>query len=104
MRFAFATRAFLSSLSSRRLDWRSGLAFYHIAGKLAAHQYTPVESGRSFNAGGETTHVSYTCGVCRDVHGIVGTKGYIRQDLNVGNFERIKWGGVRQRRSVLHVV
>ncbi|CAN7449220.1 hypothetical protein [Rhizobacter sp. LjRoot28] len=66
--------AFLASLSSRRLDWRSALGSYAVFQHLPAH-----------NAGtGE--HRCQVCGF------------YLRervQDLNVLNFERFKWGGVR---------
>lgn len=88
--------AFLSSLSSRRLDWRSSLASYFIAKQLIPHQYTKALSGESFGENEEETHRSYTCGVCRDLkYGIIGEKDYQNEDLNVLNFERIKWGGVR---------
>lgn len=94
-----AARAFLSSLSSRRLDWRSGIASYYIARRLSPHPYTPVESGRSYGPGGEGTRVSYTCGVCRDTKdGVVGWERYSEVDVNVLNFERLKWGGVRHGR------
>ncbi|MBB2950771.1 hypothetical protein [Sphingobacterium sp. JUb56] len=88
--------AFLSSLSNRRLDWRSSLASYFIAKQLVPHQYTKAVSGQSFGENGEVTHESYTCGICRDLkYGIIGDKDYINEDLNVLNFERIKWGGIR---------
>ena len=35
-------KAFLSSLSTRRLDWRSGIASYYIAKLIIPHKYTPV--------------------------------------------------------------
>ncbi|MDM1044832.1 hypothetical protein HX004_07130 [Myroides sp. 1354] len=89
-------KAFLSSLSTRRLDWRSGLSSYFIAKQLTPHQYTKVESGQSLDPHGNVTHISYTCGVCRDSkYGIIGNECYDKVDLNVLNFERIKWGGVR---------
>lgn len=88
--------AFLSSLSNKRLDWRSGLASYFIAKQLVPHKYTKALSGQSFGENGEVTHESYTCGVCRELkYGIIGDENYKNEDLNVLNFERIKWGGVR---------
>lgn len=88
-------KAFLSSLSTRRLDWRSGIASYYIAKLLPSHKYTPVESGYSYNDG-KLVAVSYTCAVCRDLkYGVIGRENYIENDLSVLNFERIKWGGVR---------
>lgn len=89
-------RAFLSSLSSRRLDWRSGVASYFTAKQLVPHKYTRVLSGQSLGHGGEATHERYTCRICRDLkYGIIGDEDYKNEDLNVLNFERIKWGGVR---------
>ena len=66
--------AFLASLSTRRLDWRSAFGSYVVFQHMPPH----AES----DAGGR-------CGVC----GI-----YLSQDeenLNVLNFERFKWGGIR---------
>ena len=86
------SKAFLSSLSTRRLDWRSGLASYFIAKQLTPHKYTPVESGHSYEKG-IIVYTSYTCGICRDLkYGIIGDENYENEDLNVLNFERIKWG------------
>lgn len=89
-------KAFLSSLSSRRLDWRSGLASYFIAKQLTKHSYTPALSGTSYDEDGIINHDDDTCRVCRDLkYGIIGDENYKNIDLNVLNFERIKWGGVR---------
>jgi hypothetical protein len=89
-------RAFLSSLSARRLEWRSGIASWFVAKQIAPHTYTPVVSGQSYNENGTVTHTSYTCGICRDaMYGIIGQEHYTNRDLNILNFERIKWGGVR---------
>ncbi|MEU6018301.1 hypothetical protein ABZ826_31035 [Streptomyces sp. NPDC047515] len=91
-----AARAFLSSLSQRRLDWRSGLASYVIAEQVAAHSYAPAVVGQLLGAGGKVIHTSYSCGACRDCAvEIVGHEAYEAVDLNVLNFERIKWGGIR---------
>jgi len=80
--------SFLSSLSSRRLDWRSPLASYAIAKTIPEHKYTPVISGTSYTNGKPTSH-SYACGKCN------GSNNYDGAHINVLNFERIKWGGVR---------
>lgn len=89
-------RAFLSSLSSRRLDWRSGLASYLVAQALAPHSYAAAVSGQSYAPDGSVAHVSHVCGVCRDAgDSVVAKEHYVDVDLNVLNFERIKWGGVR---------
>ncbi|MGL4222165.1 MAG: hypothetical protein ACRCSS_16205 [Shewanella sp.] len=92
---AQVTKGFLSSLTSRRLDWRSSLASYAVAQKMPSHHYTTVISGTSYTDGKPTAH-SYTCGICRDSqYGIRGSESYNEMDINVFNFERIKWGGVR---------
>lgn len=62
------SKAFLSSLTNKRLDWRSGIASY-INAQL-------VLSGKRPNN--------------RDDKYV-----YENEDLNVLNFERIKWSGVR---------
>ena len=70
--------AFLASLSSRRLDWRSALGSYAVFRSMKPHV---APAGQ------------LSCGHC----GM-----YVKQeplDLNVLNFERLKWGGVRH----LHV-
>jgi hypothetical protein len=89
-------KAFLSSLSSGRSDLRSGLASLFIAKQLPIHPYGKTETGRSYGQNGQVTHISYTCGICRDSkYGIIGAEAYHNVDLNVLNFERIKWGGIR---------
>lgn len=88
-------KAFMSSLSSRRLDLRSSLSSYFLAHKFEAHQYRAIVSGTSYE-GGVATHSSSTCQACRDYqYGMIGDEAYDDADLNVLNFERIKWGGVR---------
>lgn len=88
-------KAFLCSLSTRRLDWRSAVSSYYIAKLFTEHKYTPVESGR-FYEDGVVMHIGDTCAVCRDLkYGVIGQESYKNVDLNVLNFERIKWGGVR---------
>lgn len=90
-----AAKAFISSLSTRRLDWRSGIGSYFIAQLFTLHKYSPAVSGHSYEDD-EIVSTSYTCGICRDLkYGVIGDDFYKNQDLNVLNFERIKWGGVR---------
>lgn len=88
-------KAFLSSLSSRRLDLRSSLSSYFLANNFEMHPYTAVLSGTSYK-NGSVTKTSTTCRICRDAqYGMIGKELYEDADLNVLNFERIKWGGVR---------
>lgn len=66
------TDAFLSSLTNKRLDWRSGLGSYSNAKRLLIDNNVD----------------DYYYG-----HGT-------NEDLNVLNFERIKWGGVRHNNGL----
>jgi hypothetical protein len=69
-------QAFLASLSTRRLDWRSAL------GSLAAILHLP---SHSFAARPN----SVSCRVCGEIREAVDI------DISVFSFERLKWGGVR---------
>lgn len=70
------TDAFLSSLTNKRLDWRSGLASYANAKRLLTEPNIP----------------DYYFG-----HGQ-------NEDLNVLNFERIKWSGVRHHNGLYNCI
>lgn len=72
--------AFLASLSTRRNDLRSGLATYTLASQLKPHKF--VSDDRIW------------CTHCR------GTKSEQDEDLDVLNFERHKWGGVRHEQPL----
>lgn len=67
--------AFVASLGSRRLDWRSALGSYAVARHLGRHTLS-----------GAADRLRCTC--C----GLYASNAI---DLNVLNFERLKWGGVR---------
>lgn len=69
------SRAFLSSLSTRRLELRSALGSFAIARYFPAHRY----HGNDFS-----------CAICGVFKGSIRT-----YDLSILNFERYKWGGVR---------
>lgn len=86
-----AAQAFLSSLSSQRLDWRSALASWHFAHTLVPHAYegTVTTVGHSYVGGVARPHVRHACALCG------AQPHYADQDLNVLNFERLRWGGVR---------
>jgi len=74
-------KVFLHSLSTCKVYLRSALS---ITDRLPIHTYDerPVEL------------VSYSaCGYCNE-HKVMSNEAYINEDLNVLNFERIKWGGV----------
>ncbi len=68
--------AFLSSLTSRRLDLRSALGSFAVARHLERHAHDPDSSG-----------LCRTCELRADERDI---------DRNVMSFERFKWGGVRR--------
>jgi hypothetical protein len=71
--------AFLASLTSQRLDLRSALASYAIARHLPEHKFVRSENRDQRDCA--------VCGEPRDPQ--------LEQDVNVLNFERFKWGGVR---------
>lgn len=72
-------RGFLTSLSSRRLELRSALASFAVLRNFPPHSWRQVERhGRQ-------------CPVCGAYSGTETQSA----DLNVLNFERFKWGGVR---------
>jgi hypothetical protein len=73
------TNAFLASLSTRRLELRSALGSYALARTFPQHTFLPVGN----------IHVP-VCRLCGEIE-----DSQAAQDLNVLNFERIKWGGVR---------
>ena len=74
--------AFLVSLRTRRLELRSALGSYAVARRLRKH------AGNKFLP-------SLNCSVCYTA------LPKIQYDLNIFNFERFKWGGVRHLRSRL---
>ncbi|MGZ9586688.1 hypothetical protein [Paenibacillus marinisediminis] len=80
-----AVRAFLHSLSTRKVYLRSALSSFALTHDLPIHTFaqTPAE---------KLTYCA--CGDCNDRKLIVNEQ-YVDEDLNVLNFERIKWGGVR---------
>lgn len=77
--------AFLASLGNRRLAARSGIGSYAFAlnfpnHKIGTSRYTPLPSG------------ARRCECC----GLLELEEPAQIDLNVLNFERHKWGGVRR--------
>ena len=66
--------AFLASLSTRRLEWRSALGSYAVFHRMRPHA-SPAQALSCLDCGMYLAHEPV--------------------DLNVLNFERFKWGGVR---------
>lgn len=75
------SNAFLASLSRRRLDWRSALGSYAFARHFPAHEANFFSDNQA-----------KICKICGHISTRNNTE---REDLNVLNFERHKWGGVR---------
>lgn len=73
--------AFVASLTSRRLDLRSALGSYAFLRHMPSHSC--MESSRASKPGKKQ------CDICGDY------EKEVLEDLNVLNFERFKWGGVR---------
>jgi len=71
------SEAFVASLETRRLDLRSALGSYAVARHLSEHRFDPTPG-------------QVGCAVCGLPSGPAAT------DLNILNFERFKWGGVRR--------
>ncbi len=83
-------QAFLHSLSTRKVHLRSALSSWALTHSLLPH---PFESniGRCKSS----TYAMYgDCYEC-DKSGIAVLESYTNEDINVLNFERMKWGGVR---------
>lgn len=70
--------AFLASLTTRRLDLRSGLGSYAVALHFPMHAFASPNEGCDFRC--------HTCGALDATE----------VDRSVMNFERHKWGGVRR--------
>ncbi|MBE1443854.1 hypothetical protein [Paenibacillus sp. OAS669] len=77
--------AFLHSLSTRKVYLRSSLSSWALTSGLPLHTYEQRSSVR--------TNTS-SCGDC-NYHQLMADREYVEEDLNVLNFERVKWGGVR---------
>lgn len=84
--------AFLASLSVRMPHWRSALASHAVARALPAHGFVSYDAKNH-------SPMPYVCAVCRQ-HGMHGVREYVNTDLNVLNFERLKWGGIRHTQIV----
>ncbi|MBH5398741.1 hypothetical protein HZZ13_13195 [Bradyrhizobium sp. CNPSo 4010] len=76
--------AFLASLSTRRLELRSALGSFSCAAQFPLHGLLEQATRRAPSG-------RLYCGIC----GRYGDSGPEQQDLNILNFERWKWGGVR---------
>lgn len=80
--------AFVCSLSTRRLDWRSALGSYGNCESMKAHRFNPHD----------LDSMSYLCKSC------ASTKSKKNECLNTMSFERIKWGGVRHDKLLYNML
>lgn len=77
--------AFLHSLSTKKVYLRSALASWALTRNMPLHTYA---ERRALHAN------TSACGDCNFLC-LQSDKQYVNEDLNVLNFERMKWGGVR---------
>ncbi|WP_438496806.1 hypothetical protein [Paenibacillus sp. IHBB 3054] len=76
---------FMHSLSTKKVYWRSALSSWALTSGLPVHTYEQRSSVRPNYS---------SCGDC-DFHRLMSDLEYVNYDLNVLNFERVKWGGIR---------
>ncbi|MCE5171851.1 hypothetical protein LQV63_21460 [Paenibacillus profundus] len=89
-----AAKAFLHSLSTRKVYLRSALSSWALTHRMAAHPFESNVGKYTTNNNGSTYACFGECYVC-DTYGVAVHEDYTNEDINVLNFERIKWGGVR---------
>ncbi|ASA26377.1 hypothetical protein [Paenibacillus donghaensis] len=77
--------AFLHSLSTRKVHLRSALSSWALTSQLPAHAYAQPAAEQPMYS---------SCAPC-DGRRLMSDQQYINEDLNVLNFERIRWGGIR---------
>lgn len=77
--------AFLHSLSTRKTHLRSALSSWALTAELPPHAYEQ-KIAKPANTS--------SCGDCNDKR-LMANDLYTHADLNVLNFERVKWGGIR---------
>ncbi|MCW3464164.1 hypothetical protein [Chitinophaga nivalis] len=80
-------RAFLGSLTAARPELRSAIISAFMAQQLQPHPFYEDKAADHPNV----------CAICRQQGGITGEALYHHIDLNMLNFERLKWGGTRHR-------
>ncbi|MDO7907739.1 hypothetical protein Q5741_15110 [Paenibacillus sp. JX-17] len=77
--------AFLHSLSTRKVHLRSALSSWALTKELPLHSYGQPKAAEPMYS---------ACEYCNE-HKLMSNEHYVDEDLNILNFERIKWGGVR---------
>lgn len=77
--------AFLHSLSTKKVHLRSALSSWALTSRLPLHTYEERSVVRPNYS---------SCGDC-NFAGLMSDREYVKDDLNVLNFERVKWGGIR---------
>lgn len=91
-------KAFVSSLSARKLYLRSAICSYFNCKNLSPHAYKNREGIGSYFMGNPCPYDE--CEICigddRNNGLYHSEKHYTDEDLNVLNFERMRWGGIRR--------
>ncbi|NRQ54992.1 hypothetical protein [Brevibacillus sp. HD1.4A] len=87
-------KAFLHSLSTRKIHLRSALASWVLTRQFVQHSFESNAGRYTAPANGVAYAMYGDCYVCDSYH-IAGLESYTDEDMNVLNFERHKWGGVR---------
>jgi hypothetical protein len=77
--------AFLHSLSTKKVHLRSALSSWALTSALPVHNYEQRSVVRPNYS---------SCGDC-NFYRLMSDREYRNEDLNVLNFERVKWGGIR---------
>ncbi|WNS41505.1 hypothetical protein [Paenibacillus sp. MMS20-IR301] len=77
--------AFLHSLSTKKVHLRSALSSWALTSSVPVHTYEQRSVVRPNYS---------SCGDC-NFHRLMSDRDYGNEDLNVLNFERVKWGGIR---------
>lgn len=78
-------QAFIHSLTTRKVYLRSALSSWALTRDLCLHVYSDKQAEKPMYS---------SCAYCND-NRLMSDEQYINLDLNVLQFERVRWGGVR---------
>ncbi|MCR8980046.1 hypothetical protein [Brevibacillus laterosporus] len=96
-------KAFLHSLSTRKLHLRSALSSWILTHQLPQHAFESNAGKYATINNGSTYAMFGDCYICDGYH-VASLQAYKNEDLNVLNFERIKWGGIRLNHIVYNLL
>lgn len=83
-------KAFLHSLTTRKIYLRSALSSWALTHELCVHAYHAKQAEEPMYS---------SCAYCNN-NRLMSDEQYIHYDLNVLQFERVKWGGVRHNNLI----